>query len=195
MQKLKNTGLFFGSFNPVHIGHLVIAQYMLEFTLLDEVWLVVSPQNPFKEKKNLLAERQRYQMVQIACEPYTDIKPVDIEFNLPRPSFTINTLTYLEEKFSDRNFFLIMGSDNLQNVYKWKNAEELLSRYQIFAYPRLGVKINPEKIHGRYSMVDAPIMEISSSFLRKAINDGKETGSFFPPGVYQYIREMHFYEN
>ena len=135
--KANKTGLFFGSFNPIHIGHLVIANYMLEFTDLDEVWFIISPHNPLKDKKTLLGDHHRYYMVNMAIEDNYRLKASNIEFNMPQPSYTIHTLAYLKEKYPDKNFILIAGSDNLPTFHKWKNYEEILKQYSLYVYPRL----------------------------------------------------------
>ncbi len=188
-------GLFFGSFNPIHIGHLAIANYIAEFTDLQQIWLVVSPQSPFKNTKSLLPEYQRYYMVELALGQDLQIMPSNIEFILPRPSYTIDTLTYLMEKHPNKEFSLIMGSDNLVHLHKWKNYRELLEQSQLYVYPRPGT--DPMAYQDRYAFhrVDAPLMEISSSLIRKAISQGKDMRYFLPRPVYDYIREMHFYEN
>jgi nicotinate-nucleotide adenylyltransferase len=193
-------GLYFGSFNPVHIGHLAIAGYMTEFAGLDEVWLIVSPQNPLKKKETLLEDYQRLYMVQLAIDDNLRIKASNIEFNLPLPSYTIDTLTYLGEKYPRHDFCLVMGQDNLFTLHKWKNADELIQKYAIYVYPRPGsVKpVSPkldrilEKavVHN----VGAPLMEISGTFIREGIRLGKNMSYFLPPPVWKYIEEMHFYE-
>jgi len=188
------TGLFFGSYNPIHIGHLAIANYILEYTDLDRLWFVISPHNPLKEKKSLLANHHRYALVNIAIEDHPGFKASDIEFRLPQPSYTIDTLTYLKEKYPQNNFVLIMGSDNIETLDKWKNPQQILNNYRIFVYPRPGM--NPQKIrkHKNISIVDAPLIEISSSFIRNAIKERKNIRYYLPKGVYEYIIEMHFYE-
>ncbi len=190
------TGLYFGSFNPIHIGHLAIANYMLEFTDLSELWFVVSPHNPLKTKSTLLNDRQRLEMVRLALGDDQRFRVSDIEFKLPKPSYTIDTLAYLEEKFPEREFTLIMGSDNLKTLHKWKNIENILTNYQIFVYPRPDYSADekPFKVPNKITITRAPLMEISSVFIRKAIKDGKDVQYFLPEKVYEYIREMHFYE-
>lgn len=190
------TGLYFGSFNPIHIGHLAIANYMLEFTDLSELWFVVSPHNPLKKKSTLLDDRQRLEMVRLALGDDQRFRVSDIEFKLSQPSYTIDTLAYLEEKFPEREFALIMGSDNLKTLHKWKNIESILNNYQIFVYPRPDYSEDEQAIKGpnKITITRAPLMEISSVFIRKAIKEGKYIQYFLPEKVYQYIREMHFYE-
>ena len=187
-------GLFFGSFNPIHNGHLVIAGYMAEFTDLDQVWMVVSPQNPLKTKNSLLKDIHRLALVNEAIGDYRKLKASNIEFKLPQPSYTINTLLHLTEKHPDNEFVLIMGMDNLQTLDKWKNYEEILNNYEIYVYPRHD--FNGEKFinHPKIKMVDAPVMEISASFIRKAIKDKKDVRYMMPESVYKYIIEMSFYK-
>ncbi|MFC2111273.1 nicotinate (nicotinamide) nucleotide adenylyltransferase [Bacteroidota bacterium] len=190
----KNTGLFFGSFNPIHIGHLAIANYMVEFTDLDEVWFVVSPHNPLKPKQSLLADYHRLEMVNLSIESLNFFKSSDIEFNLPQPSYTIDTLTHIYEKYPNRDFAIIMGMDSLQNIHKWKNYEQIFNFYKILVYPRPNCDGAEFINHPKVEIVHAPQMEISSSFIRKAIKDKKDVRCFLPAKVYQYIKEMHFYE-
>ncbi len=192
--KKKNTGLFFGSFNPIHCGHMIIANYMVSFTDLQEVWLVISPHNPLKEKKSLLADHHRLALANLATEEDLKIKTTNIEFKMPRPSYTIDTLVWLEEKYPDRNFVLIAGADILASFHKWKNYQALLSNYQIYIYNRPETGPGAYKDHPAIKWVKAPLMEISSSFIRKAIKSGKDIRHFLPEKVYMYIKEMHFYE-
>ncbi len=187
-------GLFFGSFNPIHIGHLAIANYFIEFSDLEKIWLVISPHNPLKERKSLLAENHRYQMAYRALENEWDIRPSNIEFKMPKPSYTIDTLAYLQEKYKNYQFVLIMGSDNLQTLHKWKNYKQLTDLYEIYVYPRHNTDIEKYKSMYNIKVVDAPLIEISSSFIRKAIREKKNIRYFLPDNLYEYIREMHFYE-
>ena len=190
-------GLFFGSFNPVHAGHMVIANYMAEFTDLDEVWLVVSPLNPFKKKDTLLADHHRLELVARAIGfDYNKIKASNIEFKLPKPSYTINTLAYLGEKFPQNQFALIMGADNLNTVPRWKNAEMILNNYEIYVYPRINSTQTEPEINLKKSLhfVDAPVIEISSSFIRDAIATGKDVRYYLPEKAYLYLDEMNFYK-
>ncbi len=187
-------GLFFGSFNPVHVGHLVIANYMASFTELDEVWFVVSPQNPLKEKSSLLSENDRLHLVKIALDFHKKIKASDIEFKLPQPSYTINTLARLAEKFPEHEFCLIMGSDNLTGFHKWKNYEEILRRYKIFVYPRPDKKETEFDKHPSITFVNAPIMEISSTFIRQSIKEKKDVRFYLHHKVWEYVDEMSFYK-
>ncbi len=189
-------GLFFGTFNPIHIGHLIIANHMAEFSDLDEVWFVVTPHNPFKEKKTLLADNHRLRMVMEATEGYPNLKPSNIEFGLPQPNYTVNTLVYLQEKYPNDQFNLIMGEDNLKTFHKWKNYEVILDNYQIYVYPRI-TKIKREpliKNHPSIHRIEAPIIEISSTFIRKTIPTGKNIRPLLPHNVWKYIDEMNFYK-
>ena len=187
-------GLFFGSFNPIHVGHLVIANYMLEYTDMERIWFVVSPQNPLKEKKSLLDEKQRFHLVTLAIGETNKYKASSIEFKLPQPSYTINTLAHLKEKFPQHNFALIMGADNLQSFKKWKNHEEILKQYEIFVYPRMNSNGGNLLKHPNVKFVNAPVIEISSTQIRNAIKEKKELRYFMPDEVWQEIKAMHFYE-
>jgi nicotinate-nucleotide adenylyltransferase len=187
-------GLFFGSFNPVHTGHLIIAGYMAEFTDLDRVWFVVSPQNPLKEKSSLLAENHRFQMVQRSIEDNRKLKASDIEFKLPRPSFTYDTLQHLKTKYPSHEFSLIMGSDNLMTFHKWKNYKEILASHTLYIYNRKGATDTPFEGHPSIKKTDSPLLEISSSFIRNAIKTKKDIRYMLPEAAYKYLREMHFYE-
>jgi nicotinate-nucleotide adenylyltransferase len=187
-------GLYFGSFNPIHIGHLAIANYMAEYSDLDQIWFVVSPQNPFKQKSSLLKDYHRLELVNRSIEGYSKLKASNIEFNLPKPSYTIDTLTYLKEKHPTYDFSLIMGSDNLDSFTKWKNYEQILANHDLYVYPRPGFKDEDVKLKGKIHLINAPLMEISSSFVRKAIQEKKEIPFFIPEAAYAYIKEMHFYK-
>lgn len=188
------TGLFFGSFNPIHCGHMVLANYMVEYTDLDEVWFVVSPHNPLKDKKTLLSQTHRLTMVRLAVEDHPKLKVSNIEFKLPQPSYTINTLAHLKEKYPKKEFALMMGMDNLQTFDKWKNHEQILKNHFIYVYPRY--KMEPGKFagHEHVMLTEAPVVEISSSFIRKAISEKKDMSSFMPDKVSAYIKEMNFYK-
>jgi nicotinate (nicotinamide) nucleotide adenylyltransferase len=191
--KLK-IGLYFGSFNPIHIGHLAIANYMAEYSDLDQIWFVVSPQNPFKQKSSLLSDYHRLELVNRSIETYPKLKASNIEFGLPKPSYTIDTLTYLKEKYSEYEFSLIIGSDNLKNFEKWKNYELILQEHDLYVYPRPGFKDKDVELKGTVHLVNAPLMEISSSFIRDAIKEKKDIPYFMPEAAYSYLKEMHFYE-
>jgi nicotinate-nucleotide adenylyltransferase len=186
--------LYFGSFNPIHIGHLMIAGYIAEHSDLKEIWFVISPQNPLKEKNSLLTDYHRLALVNVSIENDPRFKSCDIEFKLPQPSYTIDTLTYLQEKYPQKEFSLIMGADNLENIHKWKNFGQIIQYYSIYVYPRPGFDGGKFKDHEKVFWVNAPLMEISSSFLRNAIKEKKNMNYFLPEKVYKYILEMHFYE-
>ncbi len=192
--KTKKAGLFFGSFNPIHTGHLIIAGYMLSFTDLDDVWFIISPHNPLKEKKSLLADNHRYAMVQVAIEDNPRFRASNIEFKLPQPSYTIDTLVRLEEKYPDHQFVLIAGTDIFPTFHKWKNYETLLENYKFYIYNRPGYDAGEYASHPHVHIFDAPLMEISSSFIRQAIAEGRDIRYLVPEKVYQYINEMHFYK-
>ena len=193
---MKKVGLYFGTFNPIHIGHLIIANHMVEFSELDEVWLVITPQSPFKTKKSLLDNNHRYQMVVEATEAYPKLKPSKIEFDLPQPNYTINTLVHLEEKYQENySFSLIMGEDNLKSFHKWKNYKIILENYSLYVYPRIseGKVEHQFKNHPKVHQVNAPIIEISSTFIRKQYALGKNIKAMLPDSVWKYIDEMNFY--
>ncbi|SNR26079.1 nicotinate-nucleotide adenylyltransferase [Maribacter sedimenticola] len=193
---MKNIGLYFGTFNPIHIGHLVIANHMAEFSDLDEVWFVVTPQSPFKTKKTLLDNHHRYEMVYEATVDYPKLRPSKIEFDLPQPNYTVNTLAHLMDKHpAQYTFSLIMGEDNLKGFHKWKNYETILENHAIYVYPRVseGVVEHRFKTHEKIHRVNAPIMEISSTFIRKAHKNGKNIKPMLPPEVWKYMDEMNFY--
>ncbi|PZD79015.1 nicotinate (nicotinamide) nucleotide adenylyltransferase [Mesonia sp. K7] len=192
----KKVALFFGTFNPIHIGHLAIANHIAEFGDVDEVWMVVTPHNPHKKKKTLLDDYQRLEIVHLATQDYTKLKPSDIEFGLPQPNYTVNTLVHLEEKYPDYHFVLVMGEDNLQSFKKWKNYEVILQNQELLVYPRVyAQKTTPElATHPKVKMIAAPIMEISSTFIRKAIKEKKNIKPLLPKEVWEYIDKMGFYE-
>lgn len=194
--RMKKVGLYFGTFNPIHIGHLVIANHMVEFSDLDEVWFVVTPQSPFKTKKTLLDNHQRFEMVYEATKEYENLKPSNIEFNLPQPNYTINTLVHLNEKYPKcYEFSLIMGEDNLKGLHKWKNYETILELHNLYVYPRIseGTIEHQFKEHDKITRVNAPIMEISSTFIRREHKNGKNIKPLLPPEVWKYMDEMNFY--
>ncbi|MFZ6053438.1 nicotinate (nicotinamide) nucleotide adenylyltransferase [Halocola ammonii] len=201
----KRIGLYFGTFNPVHVGHLIIANFMADFTDLDQVWLVVSPQNPLKQKSTLLADHHRLELVRIAVEDNDNLRASNIEFELTKPSYTMNTLTHLEEKHPDYTFSLIMGEDNLRTLHKWRNHEQILERHDIYVYPRVptaeeqweGVEVKRTEFHDhpKVHLIDGPVMKVSASYIRKAIKDGKDVRYLLTNPVEKYVREMHFYES
>jgi len=193
-------GLYFGSFNPIHIGHLIIANHMAEYSNLDQIWLVVTPHNPLKKKHNLLDNYQRLEMVYLATQNYEKLQPCDIEFNLPQPNYTINTLTYLEEKYPKHNFSLIMGEDNLRTFHKWKNYDMILKNHAIYVYPRImeADELPTKTIfydHKNIHFLDTPIIQISSTHIRKNIKAGKNIKPMLSSNVWQYIDEMNFYKS
>ena len=182
------TGLFFGSFNPVHAGHLILANHIQQFTDLQQVWFVVTPRSPFKQNETLADDYQRLEMVQRAIEPYPALRVSSIEFKLPQPNYTVVTLAALREQYPDHEFALIMGEDNLSGLHKWKNAAFLVSAYDIYVYPRLHKDVKAPQIDmSRIHRVDAPIIEISSTFIRRAIAEGKNMRPMLPPEVFAYI--------
>ena len=192
---MKRTALFFGSFNPIHVGHLIIANTILQQDDIDEVWFVVSPQNPLKERASLLADIHRMQMVRRAVDDNYHLRACDIEMHLPLPSYTVVTLAELGERYPDRQFCLIMGSDNLSTLERWRNYQYILDHYHIYVYPRPGSQNCPLRDHPSVTMVDVPMMDISSSFIRSQIRLGKDVRYLLTEPVYQYLTEMHFYEN
>lgn len=187
-------GLYFGSFNPIHNGHLVIAGYMAEFSDLKQVWMVVSPHNPLKPAGTLLQDYHRYHLVELGIGSYKKLKASKIEFELARPSYTVVTLAYLQDKYPKHEFALIMGADNLENLHKWKNFELILAHHDIYVYPRPNHDGGNLKDHPRVKWIDAPLMEISSSFIRKSIKEGKDVRYMMPESVADYIDEMNFYK-
>lgn len=194
---MKKIGLFFGSFNPIHIGHLILANYILENSDMDELWFVVSPQNPFKDKKSLLNDHNRLDMVQLAVKNYPNMRASNVEFSLPKPSYTIDTLTYLHEKYPDYSFSLIMGEDNLKSLHKWKNADILIKNHHIIVYPRVfeGEKKDAAYLqHENISMIKAPVIELSATEIRNMIRDGKNVRPMLPPEVFEYLDGSSFYK-
>lgn len=189
-------GLFFGTFNPIHIGHLIIANYIVEFSDLEEVWFVITPQSPFKQKTTMLSNHHRLALVNIAVENYPKLKTSEIEFHLSQPNYTINTLAHLEEKFPKNQFCLIMGEDNLKGLHKWKNYETILQNYELYVYPRIseGTIEHQFSNHQKIHKVNAPIVQISSTFIRKAIKEKRDISTMLPPNVWKYIDEMNFYK-
>ena len=198
---MKKIGLFFGSFNPIHIGHLILANYILENSDMDELWFVVSPHNPFKDKKSLLTDHNRLDMVQLAVKNYPKMRASNVEFSLPKPSYTIDTLTYLKEKYPNYSFALIMGEDNLDSLPKWKNAEKLMSDYQIIVYPRTfeggtstSLSVSKIKNQENINIINAPIIELSATEIRNMIKEGKNVRPMLPPEVFEYLDGSSFYK-
>ena len=188
-----NIGLYFGSFNPVHIGHLIIAGYISNYDNVDQVWFVLSPQNPLKPQNNLLNEYHRQHLLLNAIEGENKLKCSIIEFHLPRPSYTIDTLAYLKEKYPEHNFNIIMGSDSFQNIKKWKNYELLIAEYPILVYKRPGFEIN-NKLQANITVLDAPLLEISSTNIREMIKRGKSIRFLVPDTVKEEIDRNHYYK-
>jgi len=190
---MAKTGLFFGSFNPIHIGHLIIAGYMANYTDVDEVWLVVSPQNPLKTKKGLADMYDRLEMARLATEPAEKIRVSDIEFKLPQPSYTVDTLAHLQEKYPAKEFVLIMGADNLASLKKWKNYEVLLKNYKIYVYPRPGTDLSEWENHPSITLTATPQMEISSTFVRASLKENKNIQFFVPDNVIDFMDSKNMY--
>ena len=189
-------GLYFGTFNPIHVGHLIIANHMAENTALEQIWMVVTPHNPLKKKSTLLDDYHRLQMVHLATENFPKIKPSDIEFKLPQPNYTVNTLVHLQEKFPQHQFSLIMGEDNLKSFHKWKNYEVILQNHEIYVYPRISEELeNTElKLRQKVHLIEAPIVEISSTFIRENIKNNKNIQPLLSEKVWEYIDHNNFYK-
>ena len=203
-------GLYFGTFNPIHVGHLIIANHMAEHSDLDQIWMVVTPHNPLKKKNTLLDDYHRLQMVHLAAEDFPKIKPSDIEFKLSQPNYTVNTLVHLEEKYPNYEFSLIMGEDNLRSLHKWKNYEVILDNHDIYVYPRLEAIGSAEEVIASDSenldlkilqkfgkkihLIDAPVVEISSTFIRDNIKKEKNVQPLLPAKVWEYIDHNNFYK-
>lgn len=187
------TGLFFGSFNPIHVGHLIIAEYMVEHSDMQEVWFVVSPCNPLKKKSSLLDDRQRLYMVDLAIGDDARFKASDIEFSMSQPSYTCHTLARLSERYPQREFALIMGEDNLHTIDKWLNYQWILDNYDIYVYPRTGSVLSQTAMPARARMIDAPVVGISATMIRESIRQRQSVRYMLPGKVYQYLDEMGFY--
>jgi len=191
----KKTGLFFGSFNPIHVGHLIIANHIVQNSDLDEIWFVISPQSPFKKKNSLLEDYHRYALVDIAVEDNRKLWASNIEFKLPQPSYTTQSLAFLEEKYPMKEFALIMGEDNIIHIDKWKNGKFILENYSIYVYPRPNIAKSEFHNHPNVRIVkDVPLMEISSSYIRKSIKEGKDIKYLLTDKVGSYVEEMSFYK-
>ena len=191
-------GLYFGTFNPIHVGHLIIANHLAEHSSLEQIWMVVTPHNPHKEKSTLLDDRQRFHLVTLATEEYPKIKPSDIEFKLPQPNYTVNTLAHLKDKFPQHEFSLIMGEDNLKSLHKWKNYEYILENHDIYIYPRISAtsfetEKNQLDNHPRIFKINAPIVEISSTFIRENIKNNKNVAPLLPFNVWKEIDHNNYY--
>ncbi len=188
-------GLYFGSFNPIHIGHLAIANYMVEFSDIDELWFVISPQNPEKSKATLLYDYDRYEMVERAIKGFDTMKASTVEFALPKPSYTIVTLTHLSTIYKQYEFCLIMGGDNLCTFKKWRNYQYILDNFKLYVYSRPNYDIPSEfKNHPSVRYFNAPLMEISSSFIRQSIKKNKNIKAFMPQDAWEYLEKMNFYK-
>ena len=189
-------GLYFGTFNPIHVGHLIIANHMAEYSGLDQIWMVVTPHNPLKKKDTLLDDYQRLHLVHLATEDFPKIKASDFEFKLPQPNYTVNTLVHLKDKFPQDEFSLIMGEDNLKTFHKWKNYDVILENHNIYVYPRISAEIEnlQFKNHPRIHVISAPIVEISSTFIRENIKKGKNVQPLLPNKVWEYIDHSNFYK-
>ena len=189
-------GLYFGTFNPIHVGHMIIANHMAEFTNLDQVWMVVTPHNPFKKKETLLADNVRLELVFLATEDFPNIKPSDIEFRLPQPNYTVHTLAHLQDKFPQHEFALLMGEDNLKSLHKWKNYEAILEHHDIFVYPRLPAEAENAMFdnHPKIHRIEAPVIEISSTFIRENIKNKKNIRPLLPEKVWDYIDHNNLYK-
>lgn len=186
-------GLFFGSFNPVHVGHMIIAEHMASHTDLDEVWMVVTPHNPLKKQSSLAGDYDRLHLVNLAIGENPKIRASNIEFGLPKPSYTVDTLAYLKEKYPDKQFVLIMGGDNLGSLHKWKNYEILLRDYQIYVYKRPEYDLGEYEDHQNVVFADAPMLNISASYIRKCIVEGSSVRYMLTSEVYDYILSSYLY--
>ena len=193
---MSKIGLYFGTFNPIHVGHLIIANHLIEYADLEEIWMVVTPHNPFKKKRSLLENYHRFELVYRATENYPRIKPSNIEFKLPQPNYTVFTLAHISEIYPNREFSLIMGEDNLNSFHKWKNYETILENHFIYVYPRVSAEKTSEKFknHPKIKFVDAPITEISSTMIRNGIKNKKNVKPLLPKEVWEYIDDMNFYK-
>lgn len=191
----KQIGIFSGSFNPIHIGHLILANYITEFTYIDEVWFVVTPHNPLKEISNLVSEEHRLKMCRIATKVITKLKVSEIEFSMPKPSYTIDTLDRLKNEHPDLDFSLIIGADNWNELHLWKSHERLRSEFKLLVYPRLNEEVEIDaQFKDNVQLINAPIIQISSTFIRASIKENKDVRTFLPNQIYEYIREHKLYE-
>lgn len=187
-------GLFFGSFNPVHVGHMIIANFMVQHADLSEIWMVISPHNPNKEKSSLAKDYDRLNLVNLAIGESPGIRASDIEFQLPKPSYTIDTLTYLRQKYPDKEFVLIMGGDNLATLHKWKNYEAILQHYQVYVYKRPSYDLGELVDHPSVQIFEAPLMYISASYIRSEIKAGNDVKYLVPLPVYEYLSKSRLYK-
>ena len=196
MEKVQiRTGIFGGSFNPIHIGHLALANYLCEYGEVDEVWFLVSPQNPFKQQQNLLDDTSRLRLVKASVAGYPHFHASDFEFSLPKPSYTVHTLEKLSEAYPDRDFYLIIGADNWAAFDRWKAPEEILAKHHLLVYPRRGYDINKDTLPQNVKAVDTPLLEVSSTFIRQCLSEGKDIRYFLHPDAYKLIKEEGYYQN
>ena len=191
---MKKIGIYSGSFNPIHHGHVMLANYLVEFSDLDELWFVVTPQNPLKKKEDLLDDDERLKMVQLAIGDDQRIRVSDVEMHLPTPSYTINTLTALSEKYPDCEFVFICGMDSLQNLKNWREYQRILDNYELLVFPREGYDGGELINYPSVTVLKTPILEISSTFIRQCIKEGRDVRYFMPEKAYQYMKEHRFYE-
>lgn len=189
-----NIGLYFGSFNPIHTGHLIIANHIHEHTDLDKIWFVVSPQNPLKKSNTLLNEYDRLHLVELAIEGNNNFRASNIEFSLPKPSYTVQTLAFLSEKFPNETFTVIMGSDSFQNIERWKNHEAILKHFRIIVYKRPGHEIDPDRLTENIHVLDAPLLEISATYIRQCVQEKKSIRYLVPDTVNEYIQGNNLYQ-
>lgn len=190
---MKRVGIYSGSFNPIHIGHLALANYLCEFSYVDEVWFVVTPHNPLKDQKGLLKDSERLKLVKLATEGYPKFVASDFEFDLPKPSYSIHTLEKLHEEYPQTEFHLIIGADNWSSFSLWKDSEKILENYNLLVYPRKGFDINPSELPKNVILAETPLFEISSTFIREAIAQNKDIRYFLQDKVYQYIKQAKLY--
>lgn len=188
-------GLFFGTFNPIHVGHLIIANYMAEITDLDQVWFVISPQNPLKKKKHILDEHARLELINLAIEGNDQLRVSDVEFDMSRPSYSIDTLGKLSELHPDHEFVLIMGSDNLSQLPEWRDYKKILDQYQVYVYKRQGYKNHPLLKDPNVKSFNVLLLQISSSYIRRALKEGRTVKFFLPDRVYEHIQKKGHYKN
>lgn len=190
---MERIGILGGSFNPVHIGHLMVASYLTQWNVVDKVWLTLSPRNPLKDPVDLIPDLKRLAMLKIACDNLPGVQICDIELSMPRPSYTIDTLNLLRKRYPSKKFKLIIGGDNWNAFSQWRNGEEILEDFGVIVYPRPGIEIKNKYVDGM-DIVHSPTIDLSSSFIRQAISRGKDVRCFLPGGVYEYIIDNHLYE-